>query len=102
MIALVICIILSLFLYLFYKMKQYRSKLPAERKWLASKGNIALGFFILLFGVNQLFIFQTPVTYVVSTIFIILGCINIVGGYRLSKFYLPLTIKETNELEEHQ
>lgn len=97
MIVLVSLIVLSFLFYLFYKMKQYRSHLYAERKWLAAKANIALGFFIFLFGVNQLFIFNTTITYIIAAIFIALGCINIVGGYRLFKFYLPIAVKEADE-----
>lgn len=99
MVALVSLIVISFLFYLFYKMKQFRSNLPAERKWLSAKANIALGFFILLFGVNQLFIFKTTMTYVISAIFVMLGCINIFGGYRLFKFYLPIAVKEADEFE---
>ncbi|MBA4537118.1 YtpI family protein [Bacillus aquiflavi] len=100
MFVLVVLIGISLALYLFYKMRFFRSRLPAEKKWLSSKSGMALGFFILLFGINQLFLFQTVLTYIVSAIFIFLGVINVWAGYKAYKHYLPYAIEEAEKLEE--
>lgn len=99
LIVLVILIGLAFLFYLFYKMKQFRSKRPAERKWHSSKASISLGFFVLLFGINQLFLFKTTTTYVVSAIFIVIGAINIIGGYKLFKYYFPLAAEEADKLD---
>ncbi|MDZ5472499.1 YtpI family protein [Bacillus sp. 31A1R] len=95
-----ILIIFALAFYVFYKIKYFRTKRPAEKKWLASKSSIALGVFVFLFGVNQLFINQSTTTYIVSAIFIILGAINILGGRKAYKHYLPIAIQEAESLNK--
>lgn len=51
----VILIIVSFSFYIFYKVKFFRSKQPAERQWISAKSRIALGSFVAIFGLNQLF-----------------------------------------------
>ncbi|RSD27709.1 YtpI family protein [Mesobacillus subterraneus] len=93
----VLLIVLSFAFYIFYKIKYVRSKRPAERKWLSAKSSIALGLFVALFGLNQLFLFDTTVTYIVGAIFLIIGSLSIWGGIKAYKFYLPLAAKEAQE-----
>jgi hypothetical protein len=95
---LVIFIVISLAFYIFYKAKFFRTRLPAEKKWISTKSTVALGAFIGLFGLNQLYLYQTTTTYIVAGIFIILGILNIVGGIRAYKYYLPIAIKEAEEV----
>jgi len=94
---LVMLIIISLAFYIFYKTKYFRTRMPAEKKWISAKGSIALGSFIALFGINQLFLFQTTVTYIVAAVFIFLGAVNIWGGMKAYKYYLPLAVQELQE-----
>lgn len=94
---LVFLIVLSFVFYIFYKIKYVRSKRPAERSWLSAKSSIALGLFVGLFGINQLFLFQTTVTYIVSAIFIIMGSMSVRAGIKAYKFYLPHAAKEAQE-----
>jgi amino acid transporter len=93
----VLLIVLSFVFYIFYKIKYVRSKRPAERKWLSAKSSIALGLFVALFGINQLFLFQTTVTYIVGAIFIVIGSLSVWGGIKAYKFYLPHAAKEAQE-----
>jgi amino acid transporter len=94
---LVLLIVLSFVFYIFYKIKYVRSRKPAERKWLSAKSSIALGLFVALFGLNQLFLFQSTVTYIVGIIFIIIGLMSVWGGIKAYKFYLPHAAKEAEE-----
>jgi uncharacterized membrane protein HdeD (DUF308 family) len=90
----VLLIVLSFVFYIFYKIKYVRSKRPAERKWLSAKSSIALGLFVGLFGLNQVFLFHTTITYIVAAIFIIIGSMSVWSGVKAYKFYLPLAAKE--------
>jgi amino acid transporter len=92
--VLVICIIISLAFYVFYKIKFVQSKRPVEKKWISTKSSIALGLFVLLFGLNQLFLFQTTITYIVAAIFIIIGGLSIFAGWKSYKHFLPFAIEE--------
>lgn len=94
---LVLLIVLSFVFYIFYKIKYVRSRKPAERMWLSAKSSIALGLFVALFGLNQLFLFQSTVTYIVGIIFIIIGLMSVWGGIKAYKFYLPHAAKEAEE-----
>jgi|SRR3954451_18283792 hypothetical protein len=96
---LIVLIIFSLAFYIFYKVKYFRTKLPAEKKWISAKSSIALGSFVALFGLNQLFLFQSTVTYIVALVFIILGGVNISGGIKAYKYFLPLAVKEVQEIK---
>jgi YtpI-like protein len=78
-------------------MKYFRTKLPIEKKWISSKSSVSLGSFVSLFGINQLFLFQSTVTYIVATVFIILGLLSILSGIKAYKFFLPLTLLEAQE-----
>jgi hypothetical protein len=90
-------IVISFVFYLFYKVKYIRTRRMAQRQWLSAKSGIALGLFVLLFGINQLFIFHSTVTYIIATIFILLGGYNVFGGIKAYQFYLPLASKETQD-----
>ena len=97
---LVIFIMISLAFYIFYKTKYFRSKLPIEKKWISSKSSISLGSFVTLFGINQLFLFQSTVTYIVAAAFIIIGLLSIFSGFKAYKYFLPLTLLETQETKK--
>ena len=97
---LVIFIMISLAFYIFYKTKYFRSKLPIEKKWISSKSSISLGSFVTLFGINQLFLFQSTVTYIVAAAFIIIGLLSIFSGFKAYKYFLPLTLLEAQETKK--
>lgn len=95
--VLVILIVISFAFYLVYKVKYVRSRRPAERKWISAKSSIALGLFVALFGVNQLFLDGNKVTYSIAAIFILIGGFSIYAGFKAYKYYLPLAAKEAQE-----
>ncbi|RDI44261.1 YtpI family protein [Falsibacillus pallidus] len=97
---LVVIIVLSLSFYIYYKVKYVRSSLPMERKTLSGKSSIALGLFVGLFGVNQLFLYHSTTTYIVAALFIIVGALSIWAGFKSYRFYLPYAIKEMEEVEK--
>lgn len=99
---LAVLIILSLMFYLFFKVKFVRSRLPMEKKWISGKSSIALGSFVTFFGINQLFLFQSTLTYIVAAIFILLGGFSIIGGFKMYKHYLPFAIQEAEQIVQQK
>jgi len=99
--VLVILIIFSLSFYAYYKMKYFRSHRPAERRWISAKANMALGSFVFFFGANQFFLYSSTITYVVGTIFLLIGGGSVWAGYRTYKHYLPLVIEEAAQLTKN-
>lgn len=92
-------IVVCLVFYVYYKIKFVRSSRPAERKWLSAKSSIALGLFVALFGLNQLYLFQTMVTYIVAGLFIILGSLSALAGYKQYKHFSPIAAKEAEDVK---
>lgn len=70
-----------------------------ERKWISAKSSMALGVFVGLFGLNQMFLFHTTVTYIVAAIFIIIGGLSIWAGWKSHRYFLPLAIQEFEQLQ---
>lgn len=97
----VFLIMISIALYLYYKTKYFRSNKPAEKKWLSAKSSISLGLFVGLFGINQLFLFHTLVTYIIAAIFIILGFLSAFNGIKAYRYYLPYAQKEAEEWSQN-
>lgn len=67
-----------------------------EKKWISTKGNIAIGVFLISFGFNQIVIMST-VALIIGSIFIILGALNVIFGYRAYQYYLPLAMNEAKQ-----
>jgi hypothetical protein len=102
MLVFAVLIVISLMFYIFYKVQHFRTRMPMERKWISGKSSIALGLFVALFGINQLFLYQTTITYVVSAIFIVFGSISVWGGYKIYRFYLPHAIQEAENVDNQK
>jgi len=83
----VLLIVLAIVFYFYFKTKQFRSELPIAKKWYANRALVALGSLLFFFGLNQLFLFQTTLTYVISALFIVLGLITMITYYRVAKHY---------------
>lgn len=98
---LVILIILSFSFYIFYKVKFFRSRQPAERQWISAKSRMALGTFVALFGINQLFLYDTTVALIVAAVFILIGGLSIWGGIKAYKFYLPHAAEEAEAMKKN-
>lgn len=97
---LVLLIILSLTFYVFYKIKFVRCRLPMEKKYLSGKSGIALGLFVGLFGINQLFLHPSTITYIIGGIFILLGFFSVWAGIKSLRYFKPFAIKELEEINE--
>lgn len=96
---LVFLIILSASFYIYYKIKYFRSRRPMEKKLLSGKSSMALGLFVALFGVNQLFLFSSTVTYVVAAVFILLGCASAWAGFKSFRHHIPYVEEEAKQLD---
>lgn len=95
----IILIVVSLSFYLYFKVKAVRAKAPYEKQWRNTKASIALGTFLMFFGINQILQPRSTVEVVISIIFIVLGIINISLGIKAYKHYTPLVIEESKNLD---
>jgi amino acid transporter len=96
---LALLIVVTFTFYVFYKIRQVRTNRPMEKKWLSAKASIALGLFVALFGINQLFLFPGTLTYFIGGLFILIGLGSCWAGYKLYKHVLPYAQREAKELD---
>lgn len=82
-----ILIVVSVVLYIYYKVMILRTKDELTQVYFNSKSKICLGSFILLFGVNQYLFYQTKLALFVSVIFVLLGLLQIIRGFKEAKHY---------------
>ncbi|MGO4888701.1 YtpI family protein [Anaerobacillus sp. MEB173] len=92
-----IFVVFSIVFFLYFKVKFWRSNAPMEKKWIQTKANIALGVFLVSFGLNQIIYTGTWVAITVGIVFSLLGIANIVLGYRAYQHFLPLVIEESRQ-----
>lgn len=98
---LVFFIVFSFSFYVFYKIKYVRSKRPMEKKMLNGKSSMALGIFVTLYGVNQIILYDTTITYIIAAVFILIGAMSLWVGYRTYRHHVPYVIRETEEMERN-
>ncbi|MGE6488170.1 YtpI family protein [Paenisporosarcina sp. NPDC076898] len=89
-------IVISFAFYFYFKTKQFRSELPIAKKWYANRALMALGSLLFFFGLNQLFLFPTTLTYVISGLFIVIGLFTVINYYRVAKHYGQFVEEEFN------
>lgn len=75
-------IVVSIVFYFYYKTKQFRSTLPIRKKWYTAKAGVALGIFIIAFGLNATIIYPTSVGYAVAAVFVIVGAALAYNNYK--------------------
>lgn len=92
---LAVFIILAVVSYLYFKTKQFRTSLPIRKKWYLNRAGQSLGIFIMLFGINQIVLFQTTITIIVSIIFISVGLFTSINYYKRVKHYRKFISEET-------
>ncbi|MFJ7934856.1 YtpI family protein [Sporosarcina sp. NPDC096371] len=99
---LVFLIIASGVFYFYFKTRQFRTRsvFPIRKKMFASMAGSSLGWLLLFFGVNQLFLFDGFLTYLIAALFIALGGYVGIFNYRAYKHYLSF-VDEENELNKN-
>lgn len=98
MFVITVFIVASFSLYLFYRAKAFRTNRPMEKGWVDAKAKMALGSFVLLFGVNQLIIGRSSVSLIVGLLFLFIGGFYGWGGIRAYRYFTPLAVEEAKRL----
>src|SRR5690625_4528198 len=80
-------IVISIVMYIYYKVTILRTKDELVQKYTNAKARIFLGSFIFSFGVNQYVAYQTKFILFISIVFVILGCLQIISGFKEAKHY---------------
>ncbi|HWL12319.1 MAG TPA: YtpI family protein [Ureibacillus sp.] len=75
-------IVISFVAYFFYKTKEFRSKLPIRKKWYNAKAGMALGIFVIVFGLNTCIVYPTLVGFLIAAVFILIGVVKSYTSYK--------------------
>lgn len=82
-----IIIIISLVLYVYYKVAILKSRDTLTQAYFNAKSHICLGSFVFFFGINQYLAYQTKVSLFIGIVFLILGGIQLSTGLKETKHY---------------
>lgn len=82
-----ILIMASLVMYIYYKVAILRSKDELTQVYINAKARICLGIFVLVFGANQYIFYQTKLALFIAIIFVVLGMMQAVRGYKEAVHY---------------
>ncbi|HHY72733.1 MAG TPA: hypothetical protein GX497_05830 [Bacillus bacterium] len=89
--------VLCISLYIFFRVKYFRTKQPYHRQWISSKATISLGLFMLFFGADQLILWKDKVSTIVGIVFSVVGLAYAFQGFRTYKYYQPKAIEEAEQ-----
>lgn len=87
MLIFVFFIIVSIVMYIYYKVAILKTKESLIQKYYNAKARIFLGIFLISFGINQYINHQIKLILIISIIFLLLGILQVVDGYKQAKHY---------------
>lgn len=82
-----IIIVVSIALYVYYKVSIVKSKDRLEQAYFQAKSRICLGSFVLFFGITQYIFYQTRLSLFIAVIFILLGGLQLYTGWKEAGYY---------------
>lgn len=82
-----IVVVVSIVLYIYFKVAILRTKDELTQHYLNSKSRICLGTFILFFGINQYLFYQTRIALFIAAVFAFLGILQLTHGFKTAKHY---------------
>lgn len=87
MLIFALIIVVSIVLYIYYKVAILRTKDELTQVYYNAKARFFLGSFIFSFGINQYIAYQTRFILFISIVFVLLGALQMVYGFRESRHY---------------
>lgn len=87
MFIIAVLIAISIVMYIYYKVSILKTKDTLSQKYINGKAKICLGGFLIFFGINQYMAYQVKFVLIISIIFIALGILQAVDGYKRAKHY---------------
>ncbi|UOQ86281.1 YtpI family protein [Gracilibacillus salinarum] len=82
MVVFPIIIIVSFFMYFYYKIMILRDRDPLQQEIKNAKARIALGVCISFFGINQYLFYQTRLALFITIVFLFFGVLQGTGGVK--------------------
>ncbi|WP_029191201.1 YtpI family protein [Ornithinibacillus scapharcae] len=80
-------IVLSIVLYLYYKVAILKTKDGLTQRYFNAKSKICLGLFVVAFSINQYVFYQTQISLFIGLVLISLGFLQLIRGLKETKHY---------------
>lgn len=87
MLIVAILIMVSIVLFIYYKVSILRTKDTLSQRYINAKSRISLGSFLFLYGINQYIAVQIKFVLFISIVFILLGAYQAYDGFKEAKHY---------------
>jgi len=87
MLIFALLIVISVVLYIYYKVAILKSNDRLTQEYYQAKSRMALGSFIVSFGINQYLLYQTRLTLFIGIVFLLLGVMQLHVGIRDARFF---------------
>lgn len=80
-------IMLSLVMYVYYKVAILKTKDNLTQAYFNAKSRICLGSFVFFFAINQYIFYQTKISLFIGIVFLVLGWMQLLRGFKEVKHY---------------
>lgn len=87
MLIFALIIVISIVLYIYFKVSILKSNDRLTQQYYQAKSRISLGSFIIAFGINQYLLYESKLTLFIGLIFLVLGFMQIHVGFKDARFY---------------
>ncbi len=87
MLIFALAILISIVMYIYYKVMILRTKDYLVQVYFNSKARFFLGTFLIAFGINQYLAYQFAFVLIISIIFILLGGYQSYHGFKAARHY---------------
>jgi hypothetical protein len=87
MIVVAILIMISIVLYIYYKVAILRTRDELTQVYFNAKSRICLGSFILFFGINQYLQYGTKLSLYIGIVFLLFGALHVNRGFKEARHY---------------
>lgn len=87
MLIIALCIMISVVMYIYYKVAILKTKDSLSQKYINAKSRICLGCFLIFFAINQYLAYQLKFILIISIIFIFLGTLQLIDGFKEARHY---------------
>lgn len=80
-------IVLSIVLYIYYKVAILKTKDNLKKSYFNAKSRICLGSLVFFYGINQYIFYETKLSLFIGIVFVILGFMQLNLGVKETKHY---------------
>ncbi|GGH98357.1 YtpI family protein [Mammaliicoccus vitulinus] len=85
--------------------RSLRTKRDVRKAYHKARSRFYFGIFMIAFAVDQVLLFPTLVTYIIVLVLLFFGILNMIYGYKASKYFkgnLPIENKAWEEFEQQK